>query len=253
MTTKNKLSAPVRTLSISFNLPIYPRQIPQWRGAFIEMAGWEDALFHNHKGDKEYHYRYPKLQYRVRRKNASIFAVNEGVDALQQVLATNDWKLNWQGEVKQLQIEDLGMYEHRFRFLQAPQKYRLRKWMALNPENHQRWESCNGLLQRIGLLERLLRNHLLAGLWGMGWEPREQVSVQLERIDRTGYLPFHGTKLLAFDVTFSANVFLPPGMAIGKGVSLGFGWMSMAGKKAAVLLKEAAPAVEPETFQWEVG
>ncbi len=41
----------IRTLYLHFDLPLFHRQIPQWRGAFAELAGVENDLFHNHKNE----------------------------------------------------------------------------------------------------------------------------------------------------------------------------------------------------------
>ncbi|MCB0642014.1 MAG: hypothetical protein KDC44_10260, partial [Phaeodactylibacter sp.] len=68
---------PIRTLSLSFDVRLYARQIPQWRGAFIEMCGLDSDLFHNHNGEAELHYRYPLIQYRMYKGKASILAINE--------------------------------------------------------------------------------------------------------------------------------------------------------------------------------
>ena len=183
----------LRLLTLSFNLPLTSRQLPHWRGAFVEMAGWQDDLFHNHnnKGvgvngqDSEaatalsedgplteshrqqpplsaaaenrslsYHHRYPLIQYRVRNGKAAIFAINEGVEALQQVLAQSDWRLNWQGNIETLQVEDLGMNEHYFRLLAEPTTYRLQQWLALNQENYREWQGCKNYFERGALLQK---------------------------------------------------------------------------------------------------
>lgn len=223
--TNPPIIKPLKTLSISFNHPIYTRQIKRWRGAFVEMAGWQDDLFHNHRSKDKYHYRYPKIQYRIRDKKAAIFALADGVEALQGVLATSDWRINWDGEVRNLQIEDLRMNEHYFRILQQPKKYKLFKWLALNRDNIQEWHDCTNMHERLKLLERKLNNHLIASLWGLGFEPQERLQVSIQEIRRSQPLRYHEAKLIAFDVVFTANVLLPTGLAIGKGVSHGFGWM----------------------------
>lgn len=221
----------IRTLSLSFNLPIYTRQIPQWRGAFIEMAGWQDDRFHNHRGDGDaLRYRYPLIQYRVRRRKASLFAINEGVEALQQVLAANDWQIRWQGATRQLMVEDLRMREHELRLTETPQTYQLYKYLALNNENFERWQRADGLAERTQLLERVLRGHLLSGLWGLGWTGEEEIKVRIQEMRKTQYLPFKGKDQLAFDLVYTTNVSLPPQIALGRVVSHGFGWQVPAGK-----------------------
>lgn len=224
-------TAALKSLLISFDHPIYTRQIRRWRGAFIEMAGWEDNLFHNHRSKEKYHYRYPQIQYRARKGKAAIFAIGDGVGALQKVLATSDWQIHWDGKAHALQIEDLRMNEHYLRMLAQPRTFKLYRWLALNSDNYTRWTACQNMVERIQLLEKLLTNHLLATLWGLGFDPAERVVVSIQEIRRTVPIRYHEAQLLAFDVVFSCNVLLPAGLGIGKGVSLGFGWNIPVGKK----------------------
>ena len=170
-----------------------------------------------------YHHRYPLIQYRVRRGKATIFAINEGVEALQQILAKSDWKLNWQGNIESLQVEDLEMNEHYFRMLAQPKEYRLKQWLALNQESYREWRQCNGLLERAQLLQRKLENHLVGLFKGLQWDWSERFEVQLQNIDRSNVIHYHDTQLMCFDVTFTTNVLLPSDIGIGKGVSHGFG------------------------------
>jgi hypothetical protein len=224
----------IRTLSLSFSLPIYTRQIQNWRGAFIEMAGWQDDQFHNHDNSvaegnpinkKKYHYRYPLIQYRVQQGKATIFAINEGVPALQQVLASNDWNINWQGKPTALQIEDLRMNEHYLRTTPQPQRYKLFKWIALTNDSFQEWDQSKSMIQRTILLQKKLENHLIGLFKGLQWDWKERVEVNLELVRKVQPMQVHGVKLLAFDIEFSTNVLLPTGIAIGKSVSHGFGWI----------------------------
>lgn len=235
----NTSSSNIKTLTLSFDLPIYTRQIPNWRGAFIRMAGWQDELFHNHdnskgeddsphprpSGQKKYHYRYPKIQYRVRQGKAAVFAINEGVTALQQVLANNDWNINWEGAPTALQIEDLRMNEHFLRTSPQIHRYKMFKWIALSNESYDQWLNHPNMIDRSRLLQKKLENHLIGLCKGLGWTWDKRIEANLELIRKVQPLSVHGVQLLAFDVEFSTNVILPSGIAFGKSVSLGFGWL----------------------------
>lgn len=221
------LKSKVRSLYLSFDLPLYTRQIPQWRGAFLEMAAWQDNLFHNHKGESEegdFHYRYPLIQYRVCHKKAAIFAIGEGVQALQKVLATSDWQINWQGKPHTLQVEDLRMNSTLVKTTAQPQTYKLYKWLALNQKNYELWQKCNGLIERTQLLQNILRGHLLACLWSMGWREKVEIKVCIQEMRRSQPIPFKGVKHTTFDIVYTANVQLPNHIALGKATSHGFGW-----------------------------
>lgn len=224
-----KPSLHLRTLLLQFNLPLYTRQLPQWRGAFIEMAGWTDDRFHNHRNDRgDLRYRYPLIQYRVRRRKAALFAVNEGVEALQGVLASSDWQLPWRGQTQPLMVEDLRMQEHELTLTDRPRTYKLYKYLALNNENFERWRRADGLIERTQLLERVLRGHLLSCMWGLGWAGDQPVQVRILEMRKTQYVPFKGRQQLAFDLVYTANVALPPQIALGRVVSHGFGWQAPA-------------------------
>lgn len=133
----------------------------------------------------DFHYRYPLIQYRVRYKKAAIFALGEGVQALQKVLATSDWQINWQGKPKTLQVEDLRMYATFIKTTPQLQTYKLYKWLALNQKNYALWQQCNGLIKRIQLLENVLRGHLLVALWGMGWREDVPIEVCIQEMRRS--------------------------------------------------------------------
>ncbi|AEE53922.1 CRISPR-associated endonuclease Cas6 [Haliscomenobacter hydrossis] len=218
----------INTLLLTFRLPIYPHQIPSWRGAFIEMAGWEADLLHNHQAGADaqsFIYRYPLVQYRVRDGLASIFALNEGIEAVQQVLFSKKWEVNWRGRPMGLIIENQPERNSYTLQVGATRRYIVRKYLALNAENYAHWQACDGLIERAKLLERVLTGHLLSCMWGLGWQGSEQVQVRVQEIRKSGLVPYHQQQLMAFDLIFDANVDLPAGIAIGKAVSHGFGWM----------------------------
>ena len=212
----------IRILQASFDLPIRPQEIGRWRGAFIEMGAFNEDLFHNHKGDN-YHYRYPLVQYRMHKGKAALFAINEGVEALQRVLAENKWELNWKGESVPLRIEDLKMREVHLSMLETPRRYVVKDWLALNEKNYRLWAKAPGLVARVQLLEKLLANQLIALCNGMNYRMPSRLEVSIESISRTRKVPLYGIDRVAFDLDFRANIFLPSGLAFGKGVSHGFG------------------------------
>lgn len=220
----NTTNPPLRLLTLTFTHPLYPRQIPQWRGAFIQMGGWENDLFHNHRGDEGYHYRYPSIQYRQHKGHAAIFALNEGVDALQEVLATKDWQINWEGESRPLQIQDLRMHEHHLRMLPQPKEYKIFNWLPFNEQNYQNWRASTNLVERIQLLERILAANIIAFLASVRWHLPERLEVSIQHLQQAKKVRCHGTPMLAFNINFTCNLLLPHGIAFGRSVSHGFGW-----------------------------
>lgn len=213
----------IKTLQASFTHTISPAQIRQWRGAFIQMAGWENDLFHNHQGTAtKYHYRYPLIQYRIWDGQASIFAINKGVDAFQQALFANDWNLNWKGSNYNIGIENLRMDTFSLEMLPQPKTYTLHKYLPFNQDNYRRWQSTNGMIQRIAILEEVLVGHILCFATAMDYQLPERLEVSLQNIQNMRCLN-HKAPMLAFDLEFTANIQLPFGIGLGKSVSHGYG------------------------------
>lgn len=224
----------IKCLLVSFDLPIHPAQIPQWRGAFIELAGIERDTFHNHDNGRVgannkdfYHYRYPLIQYRMVQGNAAIFAINEGVEVLEKVLLEKDWEINWRGSVRSLNVETVQTGEHILRMLNTPKAYRLKKWLGLNQKNYETWLKCDGLIEEVALLEKILATNLLMTCTSFGWRLPQRLEVRITKIHKEQWVRCHGDRMLAFSLTFKANIALPALLATGKSVSLGFGWVEM--------------------------
>ena len=217
-------SPTIRTLYITFNLPIFPRQLAKWRGAFIEMTGWQHDFFHNHNGADQFHYRYPLIQYRMRHKKAGIFAINEGVEALQQVISDVDWEINWQGEKRKLQIEDIKMNEHQLKMLEKPKAYHIYKYLALNGDNYQKWQQTPDLIDKIPILRDTLTGHLLGLAETFQWQLPERLEVQVQNLFNQDNVKVHDTHMIAFNLKYAANIDLPWFIALGKAVSHGYGW-----------------------------
>lgn len=230
---KASTSINISTAYLVFNLPIYPRQIKRWRGAFIEMAGLEYDWLHNHvAGSEAVHNRYPRIQYRIaahkgqnQKSFATIFGIGEGEVLLRQLIAKPEleWVLNWNRKAFPLSLTTFKLTTHCLQ-MSAPQSYQVQHWLALTSKNLQRWNNCNGLVERLQLLEKLLNNHLIATLWEVGW-PKGEAYVQaiIQDYRQTGNMEYHEGVFMAFSIIFTLNMELPPLIAIGKGVSHGFG------------------------------
>jgi hypothetical protein len=209
---------------VSFDLPITGQELSQWRGAFIEMAGFEHDLLHNHNGNEGYHHRYPLIQYRIKDGKAAIFATQDGVEALQRALASSDWQLRWKDKPHMLQVEDLRMQKDEVQLLNQPRHYQTYRAQLLNTENFQKWQAAEGMIERAALLEKQVGNYVMVALWALGWEEKGNVVVKLQQIRHQQPVRCMGKEVLAFDLTFSANVVLPELIGLGRSVSHGYGW-----------------------------
>mgnify|MGYP006270100745 CR=1 FL=1 len=214
----------LRTLLATFNLPLRPREVSRWRGAFVEAVGREQDWLHNHQGEQGLHYRYPLVQYRSRFGRAAIFAVNDGALALHQAMRGLDWQLCWRGEPCTLRLENLQLREFELGWREEPQRYRLHRWVALNQKAYQRWQAAEDYHQRLDLLQQALARQIQAFAHAVGWAMPEPPPVQLQDLRRHLPVRVHGARLMAFDLDYQTPLYLPPLIALGKATSLGYGW-----------------------------
>jgi hypothetical protein len=213
----------IRMLSASFNLPLHFDDINRWRGSWNELVPRSEDLFHNHRGQDGLYHRYPMIQYRKHGGKASIFAFNEGVDAMQNLIRQFSWEVKWKGKARQLQLEKFHTQEFRLEYLDHMQAYTLKHWLPFNRENFIAWKQEDDLIARVKLLNAILVGHIFDFSTGMGWKIPDHLEVKLKDIQRRETVHVHNTQRPMFDVCFKTNVALPWGTGLGKSVSLGFG------------------------------
>jgi hypothetical protein len=215
------------TLSLTFSLPLRPGEIPLWRGAVAEAAGWEQDLFHNHlppeDGEGGYHYRYPLIQYRASRGRAALFAVGEGCPALRRWLLESPGELLIAGQRRPLLVEQMREQRWELGLAPAPRAYRLRGYLPFHDENYRRWRESPGLLAQVQLLEGILAGHLLGFCEAMGCRLPARFDLRILHLDPPRPLRIHGGSRVAFDLAFEASLLLPLGIGLGKGISHGYG------------------------------
>ena len=234
----------ITTLSVTFDLPLFPRQIPQFRGAINELAGLDKDLFHNHRESNLLHYRYPLIQYRIKDKKAAIWALQEGVDPLRSVLLSSGGTFIMNNKKQALKIMRLEERDYILRFTSKPKQYKLFNWLALNHENYIKWLDCVDMKARVELLEKILSNHLMAFVMSIDWKLPERLEVSLQFIQQVKQVKCHNVSMLSFNVAYTTNVVLPPDIAIGKAVSHGFGWQQPVNRKKKAISIQQVPFME---------
>ena len=225
----------MKTLSLTFDLPLRHADLPAFRGAFAHMAGHADALFHNHDNDaasqRDSLHRYPLVQYRVHDGQAAILGINEGAEAigrLHRAQCFADFSL--QGRRMPLRVAHSRLQAPAPALLgagdAAPRRYRLYHYLPFTPENYQQYKALPGLSDKVPFLERILQNHIVAMARGTGCDlPTDApLAVRLQDIDRVKKVNALGTPMMAFDLVFSAQAQLPEGIGLGRKVAFGFGF-----------------------------
>lgn len=211
-------------LTAVFDLPLKDRDIPRWRSAWSEMAGFEMDRFHNHKpGDEGVIYRYPQVQYRTHRGKAALLAMGPATTDVQQALSVGPWEIVWNYDKHPIELEDLSLEQYELSFDRQFYHYRLHTYLPFNDKNFERWKSTTGLVKRIQLVERMLAGHLLNFATGIGWQIPERFEVEVIDLSEPYLRPLHEIMRPAFDLQFKANLVLPFGIGLGKGVSHGYG------------------------------
>lgn len=215
----------LRTLQLSFpHIPLFPRLIPQWRGAVVETAGRDADIFHNHRPEGPATLHRPALiHYRCAGGHAVLWGMNEGADAL----------LRWHGELSDAIYMGGRAYATNPVALQRSRQtleieadwhyYRIKDYLALNTQNYRAWLGEHRLLARMKMLEQALAAHLLAFCQAAGfWLPAH---LEVELVEWHGYQKtrYHGVEMVSFELTYRTKLALPDGVALGKAVSHGFG------------------------------
>ena len=204
---------------------LYPRQIPVFRGAIAEWAGWDNDYFHNHLSEEQVVYRYPLIQYRSVEGRGCLYALQEGVTALQQALfRPGDHCIESKEGALNLNYYSISNQQHELKLLDGWAVYYLNDWLALNTDNYQKWKQNPRLMQRAMLLEEILAGHLLGFAAGIGWRlPERSIQVEVMDIYQQRKVKVHGADSIAFNIRYRANLLLPDDIGLGRSVSHGFG------------------------------
>ncbi len=214
----------IRVLTVVFEPEIHGSEIPAFRGAIIAKAGRDCVLFHNHQGEG-YRYKYPLIQYKRIKHHASIVCIEQGIDEIYRLFNQPDWKIRIGREEKELKIIRLNVNQYTLNVWDKTFRYKIFNWLPLNEENYRKYRDLDNDDLRLEMLERILVANILSFAKGIGWrlDENQKIIAHIQAIERQKLTKFKGTKLLAMDVVFTTNVYLPPNIGLGKAVSHGYG------------------------------
>lgn len=213
----------IRFLKVQFAADIDGWEIPAFRGAVIKKTGEQHITFHNHINDKEVIYRYPVIQYKRIGRNPALICVDFGVDEVHHFFNNRNLDIEISGRKLSLGVKNLQMNQFNLQVWEKTFTMHISQWLALNQENHAKYMATTDELSRLALLESILKGNILSFAKGIGWDIDREISLRIDTIEKVRPVTFKEQKVLAFDVTFRTNVFLPDYLGLGKGVSLGFG------------------------------
>lgn len=212
----------VKVLVVQFDFEIARREIPAFRAAVIEKVGRENVLFHNHMG-KGFRYGYPLIQYKVHRHGPTIVCINNGSEEILEFFKNSDWTIVLNERRVQTRIKHLSYDYFYCGFSAAPVRYAIENWFALSEDNFGKFLDLPQGSEKDRFLEQILVGNIISFAKGIRWELDRRIELTIIRSPRQRFFNFKNHKMAGFDVTFSANVFLPDAIGLGKSVSRGFG------------------------------
>ncbi|MGE3808119.1 MAG: CRISPR-associated endonuclease Cas6 [Gemmataceae bacterium] len=222
------MSLEITEYRLRFGRPLVPSEATHLRGFFGHVCA-DEPLLHHHRQDGRLLYDYPRVQFKVLDRVAHLIGIAEGGAIVEQL-----WR---QVDAARLGAEELPVLEgtlgrRREPFGEVEQSISYRfcsPWLALNQENHRRYEAFPGAADRQALLERILIGNCLA----LAKSFCHRVAARLTA-DAGGLRParvrLKGVSMLGFRGTFRINFALPGHIGIGKSVSRGFGTVESLGQ-----------------------
>lgn len=216
----------VRILNVRFDTEIRAWEIPAFRGAIAGKTGEDNLLFHNHLPNGGLFYGYPLIQYKQIHRKPAIMCIDHGVEEIHKYFQNESWDLRISGRRLDMRIDHLQMNQFTMQVWEEMFRYKLRNWIALNAENYKKYSELARAADKIALLERVLKGNILSFAKGIGWHVEREVLVELEDIPEPKSVTHKKNKLMAYDLHFRTNVFLPDYIGLGKGVSMGFGMVN---------------------------
>jgi len=237
----------IRYLKIRFSNQLMPWELPLFRAAVIEATERQSSLFHNHGPDDTFMYRYPKIQYKITERKATIICLDDGTDDIHYLLQNRSLDLRIGDRQEVFEIEDIHIQYPQVQTWQANFQYALKNWQGLNQGNYQKYQALDGEVERLQFLEKMLLGNLLALSRGFELDTSIPIQVQITRMKQEKWLGYKGRKVLTFTLNLKTNLSLPDYLGLGKGVSVGFGSVKRFGR----VHKNKEPNIEGEVVKDE--
>ena len=216
----------IRVLNVTFDSEIRGFEIPAFRGAIIEKVGKENILFHNHLKDDTFLYKYPLIQYKQINKKPAIVCIDYGVDEIHKFFENRNWDIKISDRWIEMKISRLDMNQFTMQVWDKLFDYSIRSWVALNQENYLKYIKLNSEDERISFLTATLKANIISFAKGIEWTVDKPIEIKIEKIKESKNVKIKGKSILAFDLNFGCNVFLPNYIGLGKSVSIGYGVVS---------------------------
>lgn len=214
----------IRALTVTFDTEISYKEIPLFRGAVLNsMGGKANMLYHNHIGSDTFRYSYPLIQYKRIGGKAAIVCIEEGADVIGQFLseAANSIKI---GEREaRCNTERIVPAKILMQTWKSTFSYQIYRWLPLNRTNYLKFKEAEGIIERIAILENILKGNILSMLKGFDIYLEDELIVKITNLSEPYLLHNKGIGLMAFNADFSCNLSIPDNIGLGKNASIGYG------------------------------
>jgi hypothetical protein len=190
----------------------------------------DDVLFHNHVGEG-FRYGYPEIQYKLIGGKAAIVAVGDGVVAAFNEKLTRDLDVKIGTKAVTLELESAEMQTCDFVSTSDSKTFDIHHWLPLNQDNLDTFVSCDSMIGRVEMLQKILVGNILSMAKGLDIHLFDRVELVMNEVKETGYEVFKNQRMRTFDATFHVNMELPNYVGLGKGASLGYGTIIMKNNK----------------------
>ena len=215
----------IQTFVLQFDNGLTPEDIPKFRGAVISSLKQKNILYHNHLENK-FRYAYPLIQYKRIHQKAAIVCVGDGLKAIHELFASDNFLFIIGGKEVEMKMDYAKIYDNDILISDKFQLYRIRNWLPLNSVNYAMFQNTDNLIGKIQILERVLIGNILSFLKGVGIHLEEQIELHITDLSDQRPTTYKEMKLMAFDIEFKANLYLPQYIGIGKNASVGYGTLT---------------------------
>ena len=214
----------IRTLTVITDTEIKQKEVPLFRGAVLKSLGEKaDLLFHNHTGENTFRYSYPLIQYKRLNGRAAVVCVEEAVDLIGQFLTETNDKLrigDREVEWRTSRIQPTRLYVQTW---ENTFNYHISRWLPLNSKNYQIYQNTEGIIEKVSLLENILKGNLLSMLKGLDIHLEKELLVKITQLSDPYLIYNKGVGMMAFNADFISNLSIPNNLGVGKNASIGCG------------------------------
>lgn len=217
----------LRTLYLSSDLPMEHKSLHDFRAMIAQFEGTKNPLIYNRDENGVPGYEYPVIQFRCNDGFASVFAINEGALFIEKIIK------------KKLPFDITRIERDSFQLKKVTKNhtkfYHLFRWIPLDERYFSGISDSDGSFklwnelfmdEKVKLLENILVSNIIDFAHCVGWQisKNKSLRIRLHDIQHINPVKLYGSSVIAFDVTYAANLELPDHLGLGRGKSMGYGW-----------------------------